>query len=137
MKTLYTLFIFSLLILIGCDKHDPEPPLTGRWDWVQSKTTHFRADGSLWYEESASPATQDSHYLLITADSMNEHHQTTGILRETYTRSGNTLNVKSSVGRTPYTLAIMELTDRRLRVRFEQLYGGLPYMHTDTEYSRR
>jgi hypothetical protein len=68
---------------------------------------------------------------------MNQHHQTTGILPTAYSRSGNTLSVKPAGGRTPYTLTILELTDRRLVVRYELLYNSLPNIRTDSNYSRQ
>ena len=140
MKHCFTLCLLSLLTIAGCKKKDPEPPaFTGRWDWVQSTSSHYNSSGSFLGTDSPNtPAIAGAMYLAVSADSLNQHHIQTGILHQGYTRSGNVLYITSTPQsrRPPYTLKIIELADHKLVVRYEAYYYGQLSLQVDSEYSR-
>ena len=141
MKHHCTLFLCVLVTIAGCKKKDPDvPALSGRWDWVQSTTTHYNSSGSILGTDAITSTSSGAMYLAISADSINQHQAQTGIFHQGYSRSGNVLSItpKDSRRYPPYSWTIMELTEHRLLVRFENYYSGSGKLadQADSEYSR-
>ncbi|WP_022826242.1 hypothetical protein [Hymenobacter norwichensis] len=118
MKQKYAFLSWGLLLLMGCEKSEPQPALLGQWEWVQSQATGYTSAGAVVHTPPLeTPLTSGPQQLVISADSLNVHTRY-GIIFQGYRRDQQVLTITPERG-SGYTMHIQELTANRLVMKSE------------------
>lgn len=140
MLRILSLLLLSLVLLTtACSKDDPqpEPALTGRWNYQGSKTYQYSSTNQLLSQQSTGP---EGTYMVVTDTTLSHFDVATNHEAPRYriTRKGNVLETSVS----GFTIIVEDLTDKTLTLRYENQTGplllapGADHATVETYYTR-